>query len=131
MERESRLSSGLSSNPASKTKIWKYQVSKHSIKAEAADNLKKPHRPEKASIVNPVHVFLHLSLLRMYTNCASAMIHQDKLSTKDTPKRPSPILWATTQDRSACSKRVRAEMQALGNTMLWVLRNLRIGKLMA
>ena len=68
IERESRANSGFSSSPASRTRICKYQVSKQSMTAEAADSWKKLHNPENASEMNPAQVFRHLSLFTMYTN---------------------------------------------------------------
>lgn len=62
IERESKANSGLSSNPANKTKIWKYHVSKHNITADAAESLKNNGSPENALRLNPAQVSLHLSL---------------------------------------------------------------------
>jgi len=97
IERESRANSRLGRSPASKTKIWKYHVSRHSVTADAAEILKNPYKPINTSHVNPCHVRLHLLLFTMYTYWPIMIIHHDRLSTNDAPNSPNPISYTATQ----------------------------------
>uniref|UniRef100_J3LQD9 Uncharacterized protein n=1 Tax=Oryza brachyantha TaxID=4533 RepID=J3LQD9_ORYBR len=89
-EREASAISGSLRRPAMSTRIWKYQVSRQSMTAEARDSLKNSGKPENASVEKPVQVSRHRRLVTMYTNCAATMTHQLMLSMSDAPRRPRP-----------------------------------------
>ncbi|BAS84989.1 Os03g0570775 [Oryza sativa Japonica Group] len=91
-------------------RIWKYQVSRQSITAEAVDSFRNSGRPEKAIQENPVHVRRHRLLAAMYTNCAATMTHQLRLSTSDAPRRPMPSWYTTSQPTTRWSTSVAAEV---------------------
>jgi hypothetical protein len=71
------------------TRIWKYQVSRQSMTADARESLKKLGRPEKACHEKPLQVRRQrLLVTTMYANWAATMAHQLALSVSEAPRRP-------------------------------------------